>query len=494
MPIIKNNTNGRYSDDNTEADRVHKDEFEGEEKHSRQDKLNPHRSVTEFAGDLPKGIVNENRSIIHTSEPTRQEGKTNINLAQKSDKKTAMDYGQPSEEHVEEHADDEKIESHADLPHDFLEGVVEDHKTEMDTKVDSDESDVSDIDSKFPDMQDDDETVVLGSEEDESDAYIGGTAGLYYLRGLLCHQRMNLDDAIRYLGQSLELAVETDLFDYVVKSQIQLASICLKRYRIHNNEKDYYSSLHYSENLIQIAKELELDELWTEALLLRAILRKISKDLHGARDDLNQARVMAKSTGQDSIETLIEHELHDVRLLLTRASRKKHSDEDNGESMMDDALEAIPAIFDESLKLEVSRESLAISVELKRLVIMNLASGIPLYTYDFDENLSDKSDLVYGFLSALSHLASEVMDSPGMIRSITHEGSTVMMEHRGAYMAALFASREDFRARQSIQRFLREFLRLLPEMRIGEVLSDEYRMTADEMLQRIFRPYFKPTV
>ena len=68
-----------------------------------------------------------------------------------------------------------------------------------------------------------------------------------------------------------------------------------------------------------------------------------------------------------------------------------------------------------------------------------------------------------------------------------------MMEHRGAYMAALFSNREDFRARQSLQRFLREFLRLLPEIRPGEVMSDEYRMAADEMLKRIFKAYFLPT-
>jgi hypothetical protein len=120
---------------------------------------------------------------------------------------------------------------------------------------------------------------------------------------------------------------------------------------------------------------------------------------------------------------------------------------------------------------------------------MNLASGLPLYTYSFDGLIDAKGDLVYGFLSALSHLASEVMDRPGMIRSISHEGSTVMMEHRGAYMAALFASREDFRARQSVQKFLREFLHLLPEMNLGEVVTAEHRIAANEMLRRIFKAY-----
>lgn len=356
--------------------------------------------------------------------------------------------------------------------------------SDLETPATSEELDVEDIDTKVESVGYRDESV-----DKESYAYKGGTAGLYYLRGLLCHQRMNLDDAIRYLGKSLEISVELDLFDYVVKSQIQLASVCLKRFRIHGDEQDYYSSFHYSENLIQIAKELELDELWTEALLLRAILKKIANDVYGARDDLNQARAMARSTDQESVEILIERELQEVRRLVARASRRKHHEENNGDSMMDEALEAIPGIFDESLKLEVSRETLEISVELRRLVIMNLSSGLPLYTYSFDGIIDEKSELVYGFLSALSHLAAEVIDSPGMIRSISHEGSTVMMEHRGASMAALFASREDFRARQSLQKFLREFLRLVPEMRVGEVVTEECRFVADEMLRRIFKVF-----
>ena len=360
---------------------------------------------------------------------------------------------------------------------------------DVDLEFGPDESELKDLEDRVTSLDTDEEDTISELVEDESEAYVGGNIGLYYLRGVLCHQKMNLDDAIHFLGQALEFAVEMDMFDYVVKSQIQLASVYLKRYRIHGDKKDYYSSLHYSENLIQIAKELELDELWTEALLLRAILRKIAQDAHGARDDLNQARAMAKSIGQESIEILVEHELQEVRRLVARERRRKGKSADVGDSMMDDALEAIPAIFDESLKLEVSRESLEISVELNRLVIMNLSSGLPLYSYSFEGLKNDKDDLVYGFLSALSHLAAEVMDSPGMIRSISHEGSTVMMEHRGAYMAALFSSREDFRARQSLQKFLKEFLRLLPEMRLGEVVTEEYRTTADEMLLRIFKAF-----
>ena len=490
MPSLKSQPSNNDSDDESEEGLARKEELDGEKKNPTQGDTVTDESGTDISEDTPEETEDENLSELHASDTSESHSEIDTEISPQS-KEDAEEFWPESsfkEREVKETPIDEPV-SFEYTPPDFPEGLEEPPDINDEYEIDSDELDTEDYGIKSVPIRYTDETVESESEDEESEAYLGGTAGLYYLRGLLCHQRMNLDDAIRYLGKSLELAVEMDLFDYVVKSQIQLAAICLKRYRIHGNKKDYYSSLHYSENLIQIAKELELDELWTEALLLRAILRKIAKDVYGARDDLNQARAMAKSTGQASVEALIEHELQEVRRLVARAKRKKQPDEDNGDSMMDEALEAIPAIFDESLKLEVSRESLEISVELSRLVIMNLASGLPLYTYSFDGYIDKKSDLVYGFLSALSHLASEIIESPGMIRSISHEGSTVMMEHRGAYMAALFASREDFRARQSVQKFLKEFLRIYPEMRFGEVISEEHRLAANELLVRIFKDY-----
>jgi len=486
MPIIKSHADSSVSDDEPEADPARKEEVEGDRKPSTRDNAKPDESGTRVVKAGPEDRTDRALSTLLSSEPNRDRSKRSIDISSTSDEDEIWFDGQLEEPEAEKL---DTTESDEYMPPDVRGGLEESSDADRDTEVESDEPE-EDIDVKVMPARPRDETDVSKSDKGEAEAYVGGTVGLYYLRGLLCHESMNLDDAIRYLRQSLELAVEMDLFDYVVKSQIQLASICLKRYQIHGSERDYYSSLHYSENLIQIAKELELDELWTEALLLRAILRKIARDVNGARDDLNQARAMAKSTGKESVEALIEHELQEVRRLSARASRKKHQDEDNnGHSVVDDALEVIPAIFGESLKLKVSREFLEISVELSRLIIMNLASGLPLYTYSFDGHLDGKGDLVYGFLSALSHLSSEVMDRPGMIRSISYEGRTVMMEHREAYMGALFASCEDFRARQSLQKFLREALRLLPEMRAGEVITEEYRFAADEMLRRIFKAY-----
>ncbi|MFW9887591.1 MAG: hypothetical protein ACFFER_05375, partial [Candidatus Thorarchaeota archaeon] len=78
----------------------------------------------------------------------------------------------------------------------------------------------------------------------------------------------------------------------------------------------------------------------------------------------------------------------------------------------------------------------------------------------------------------------------GRIRSLSHEDQTVMMEPRGKYMAALFANKESFRARQCLERFLRDFLRSFPEAaESGKVMPEEHVADATRLLERVFRVF-----
>ncbi|MFW9889569.1 MAG: hypothetical protein ACFFER_15380, partial [Candidatus Thorarchaeota archaeon] len=305
------------------------------------------------------------------------------------------------------------------------------------------------------------EASLKGIDFEVEDAFAAGSASLLYLRGVLDNERMNLDDAIRNLTGCFESAVESDFFEYVVKSQAQLASVHLKRFQIHDNEADYISALQYSENLIQISVEQNLRDLQMESLILRAILRKISRDYQYAMHDLKAAKEIAENLEQHHVCMMISMEMKEVRRLKTRLSRAKRLGKADEEQVMVEALERMPAVVNGVLGIELARKVRVVPVELFRLIVMNLPAGLPLYTYSFQSDSFEEQFLIYGLLSAVSHLVSEVAPAAGRIRSLSHEDQTVMMEHRGKYMAALFANKESFRARQCLERFLRDFLRLL---------------------------------
>jgi tetratricopeptide (TPR) repeat protein len=317
-------------------------------------------------------------------------------------------------------------------------------------------------------------------------AFLAGNASIYYLRGLHNHYQKNLEDAIVFFTKCLDIAVASGLLEYIVKSQVQLASVHLTRYQIDNLEEDYLFARRYSDNLIEIAREQEMNDLMIEALFLRAVLRRIARDLDGAKEDLRAAGKITKNEGYEGINIHIEQELEEVRRQAA-ATRRRRTQSAEDAALIAETLERVPSVFTRFQGLELSRPTRQIPVKLYRLVIMNLPAGLPVYIYDFEKSEEDNDMLVYGLLSALSTFASEAITGAGLIRSLMHEDRTVMMEHREEYMAALITSEESFKARQNLARFLREYLRLFSDdQKYGAPQSGNQKEEADELMGRIF--------
>jgi hypothetical protein len=316
-------------------------------------------------------------------------------------------------------------------------------------------------------------------------AFDAGNVIMSYTRGVLLHQRMNLDDAIRLLEKSLSLAVTGDMFDYAIKAQVQLASVHLKRYQIHGDERDYKAAYNYSENLTQIAEEQNLGPGIVEALLLRAILKRTAKDIVGAKHDLLRAKALALENELTTVVNVINREIDEVQGLerTTLANRKPSETPD-----IEDGLEEVPGVFARLMDMELARKPIVVPVKIYRLVVMQPRVGLPIYTYDFDAEMEEASFLVYGLLSAVTSVGSEIFPDAGRIRSLSHEGKTVIMEHEGEYMGALIAEKENFRARISLSNFLKGFNEIYPsENWNGEMLSDEAKQEADFLVAKTFR-------
>jgi hypothetical protein len=326
---------------------------------------------------------------------------------------------------------------------------------------------------------------LFGRSEGEK-AFDAGNVIMSYTRGVLLHQRMNLDDAIKLLENALTLAVVGDMFDYVIKTQVQLASVHLKRYQIHGDEKDYKAAYDYSENLTQIAEEQNLGPGMVESLLLRAILKRSAKDIVGAKHDLLRAKALAMENELGAVVKVIDREIGEVQSLENTAIEinrivPKAPD-------IEESLEEVPGVFARLMNMEMARKPIVVPVKLYRLVVMQPKVGLPVYTYDFDNEMEEASFLVFGLLSAVTSVGSEIFPDAGRIRSLAHEGKTIIMEHEGDYMGALIAEKENFRARISLADFLKAFNEVYPSKNWnGEILNDEEKQEADFLIAKTFR-------
>lgn len=332
----------------------------------------------------------------------------------------------------------------------------------------------------------DDSRSPLFEKSEGEKAFDAGNVIMSYTRGVILHQRMNLDDAIKLLEKALNMAVIGDMFDYVIKSQVQLASVHLKRYQIHGEEKDYKAAFNYSENLTQIAEEQNLGPGMVESLLLRAILKRTAKDLVGAKHDLLRAKTLALENNLSSVVNVINREIREVQSL---EKPPLESERDELEELgIEESLEEIPGVFARLMEMELSRRPIVVPVKLYQLVIMKPKDGLPIYTYDFNTILQKADLLVYGLLSAVTSVGIELFPDAGRIRSLSHEGKTIIMEHQGEYMGALIADKENFMARISLSNFLKGFLEICPpENWYGKVLSDKVQQEADFLLEKTFR-------
>jgi hypothetical protein len=332
-----------------------------------------------------------------------------------------------------------------------------------------------------------DETGSSLFEKSEGEkAFDAGNVIMNYTRGVLLHQRMNLDDAIRLLEKALNLAVDGYLFDYVIKSQVQLASVHLKRYQIHGEEKDYKAAFNYSENLAQIAEEQNLPSGIVESLLLRAILKRTAKDLAGAKRDLLRAKALALENKLSSVVSVIDREIQEVQSI--EKPTLEWEVDSSEETDIEESLEEVPGVFARLMNMSLSRKPIVVPVKLYRLVVMKPKDGLPVYTYDFNGELQQADFLVYGLLSAVTSVGLEIFPDAGRIRSLAHEGKTIIMEHQGEYMGALIADKENFRARISLSNFLKGFLKICPpENWRGEVLNHKDRQEADFLLAKTFK-------
>ncbi|MHA2357056.1 MAG: hypothetical protein ACXADC_17940 [Candidatus Thorarchaeota archaeon] len=317
-------------------------------------------------------------------------------------------------------------------------------------------------------------------------AFDAGNVIMSYTRGVLLHQRMNLDDAIKLLEKALTLAVTGDMFDYAIKAQVQLASVHLKRYQIHGEERDYKAAYDYSENLAQIAEEQNLGAGMVESLLLRAILKRTAKDIVGAKHDLLRAKALAIENELTTVVNVIDREIYEVQSLEKTTIDVNRSPPK--ELDIEESLEEIPGVFARLMDMEMARKPIVVPVKIYRLVIMQPRVGLPVYTYDFNTEMGEANFLVYGLLSAVTSVGSEIFPDAGQIRSLAHEGKTVIMEHEGDYMGALIAEKENFRARISLSNFLKAFIELYPsESWHGEMLTDEEKQEADFLIAKTFR-------
>jgi len=265
-------------------------------------------------------------------------------------------------------------------------------------------------------------------------------AAYLFAKGGYNTHRKKHDDAIAVYEELLELARKEDIFEYLVRAELELASTHLKAYQ-KSKSAEHLSKVGYHLNdLIQIAREQGIQALYAEALLARSDMFKLAGQDFEAKGDIERA----VSIAQFIEDTRLEEEAKGrLRLMATAPAISAVEDTSVGKSL--DRLSGFKPV---AVKLREIPQPTLFS-----LITIDRGTGLPIFVHHFSEKLEMDSTLIGGFISAITAFSNELLGHSGLLRSINHEGFTVMMEHKENWIITLIADQESFDVRYKIRAF-----------------------------------------
>ncbi len=276
--------------------------------------------------------------------------------------------------------------------------------------------------------------------------------------------------AIKNFEEALRIARDNNLFEILIRSELFLVQTHMKVYEHEAVEEELERAVYHLNDLIQIAKEQGLQHLYAESLLLRSDIFRMAGRKLEAKGDAERAKSIASYIEDDR---LIEQAENRLSLISGRRVAPKAGIE------LSEKMHRVAAFRPTGQLKQVPRPDLYILLTLSR------NSGLSEYVYKFDSDIDMDSGLISGFVSAITTFSSEVMGKIGMLRSINHEGFTLMMEHTKNRIITLIAEEESFDIRYLLREFASTFQEKYPEVILEGIGEDTFRW-ADEFVQELF--------
>ncbi|MBD3405373.1 MAG: tetratricopeptide repeat protein [Candidatus Lokiarchaeota archaeon] len=276
--------------------------------------------------------------------------------------------------------------------------------------------------------------------------------------------------AVEVLESVVRLSKKNVAFEHLVRSKLELSRVYLKAYHNENNEEYLASSTYHIQDIIQIAGEQGLKALYAEALVIRSDILTIAGKINEAKGDAERVLGIAEFLEDERLlqEACLRIEAFEAR---TRGIEpKKYT------STMDRIAGFKPA---GKIK-EVPRPL------LHAIIALNRSSGLPEYVHYFDTTIEMDSSIIGGFITAINQFSKQMMGLGGLLRSINHEGFTVMMEHSDERIMTLICNEETFDMRYLLREFARKFNEKYPPVIDMDGIDSRRYAGADQLVSDIF--------
>jgi tetratricopeptide (TPR) repeat protein len=271
-----------------------------------------------------------------------------------------------------------------------------------------------------------------------------------YARGFYELYSNKSKQALTAFQEVLRIGKENDIFELIIRSKLEMARTHMLAYETSKDPIDQIEVTYHIDDLIQIAREQRLGSLYAEALLLRSDSLRIAGKNREAKAALERVIGIASFEVDSRLDDVARKKLE---LIDSPSSKDKTLDQ----IRFDKAIDRVSSFKTNAKIREVPRP------QLSALIALNRSSGLPDFVHYFDSSLQVDSSIVSGFITAIAAFSTEFMGDKGLLRSINHEGFTLMMEHTKNRIIALVASKETFDIRYLLRDFAQQFDIIYPD-------------------------------
>ena len=282
----------------------------------------------------------------------------------------------------------------------------------------------------------------------------------YHAEGVFNASKKNWEDAVSSFEEALKIGKNNAAFEILVKAELELARTYMKAYEHEDDDKYLASAGYHLDDLIQIAKEQGLKSLYAEVLLLRSDVFRFANKKLEAKGDIERALSLANYVEDKRLVNQAQYRMDILEGKIERDSAR----EVGVSNLMDRVSGFKPA----ARMKDIPKPT------IRALIALDRGSGIPQFVHYFDVELEVDSSIVSGFISAIMSFTSELMGTKGLLRSISHEGFTLLMEHTETRTVALIADEESFDLRYLLREFSNRFDEMFPPKEADGVSSADY--------------------
>lgn len=296
-----------------------------------------------------------------------------------------------------------------------------------------------------------------------------------YARGVYEASKAHFEKAVSTFEELLDLSKQNSVFEMMVRAKIELSRTYLEIHSKSGNPGYIARAVYHLDDLSQIAKEQGLQHLYGRVLVLRSDLLTLAGRNLEAKAQLEKAHNIASFTEDERL-------LEEIAKKLETPTEFKNGTPKIDEKSFVRALDTVAGFKPAAPLKEIPMPTLGAILVLDRI------SGLTEFVHHFDKKPEMDSTIISGFLSAISAFTGELLGDTGLLRSINHEGATIMLEHTSHRIFAMIVEKETFDIRYTLHEFTKRFNATYhPALEKNGVDASEFT-GADALVIEMFAP------